>query len=201
MTQLAAVFPPNVSHGFKGGPKFKTTIPATGAEFSYPNSDWDQPLGRWVASHAARTEQDFGKVLGHFMIALGMGNQFPFKDWNDFKVPDFSGVGVIIDGQFYKRYSPDDGVTYFDRIIRLPKSGTIVGGHRDSNGNFIADGGLGTIDYTTGQMAGGTSTAWEGEFYFLCRYGDDAMEAEAIDGPEEGRIVGWSGIEIEEVRP
>lgn len=195
MPQLTAVFPEKVSMGATGGPMWRTEVLETGSGHEFVNQGWSQPRSVWDVGHAARLEETFGLVRAHYMVAGGMSNAFPFKDWLDYKCPDYSGTGVFgqtatTTFQFFKRYA--SGGVNFDRKIVLPKSGTVT----------VTGGAVASINYATGvvTMTSGTPTSWTGEFYCLCRYGTDVMQAQLIDGPTARRVVGWSNIQIREVR-
>jgi uncharacterized protein (TIGR02217 family) len=195
MTQLTTVFPERVSMGATGGAVWRTEIAETASGYEYTNRGWTQPKHRYVVGHDARKEAVIGPLRAHAMVANGSANSFPFKDWLDYKCPDYSGTGVFTaltasTFQFYKRYT--SGSNYWDRKILLPKSGTIT----------VTGGTVDSISYTTGivTMTSGTPTVWSGEFFVLCRYADDKIVAELINGTTAKRIVGWSGIQLEEIR-
>lgn len=179
-------FPPELSFGFKAKPNWRTEIVESGSGYTFANRRRSRPLHTYTAGHNARKQSFFGKVRAFHYIANGGAEVFLFKDWHDFECPDFAGSGVIVGGQLYKRYAID--AYHFDRKITRPIS-PIVG----------IGGSLGVVDYATGSVTGGSATAWSGKFDVPCRFAEDGMEVEMIDGPDGARIVGWPDIEIEEV--
>lgn len=185
-------FPPKISFGAVGGPRFMTSIAqmASGAESR--NQDWELERGEWTVSHSARRPQDWQPLLSFFRIVAGMANTFRFKDWTDFECAVGEGFFVANETgspttlQMVKRYT--FGAYTYDRFITKPINGTVT----------ITGGG--TLDYSTGLIVGGSPSAWHGEFDVWARLNNDPMKAQVIDrNLELGLIVGWDGIEIVEV--
>lgn len=183
-------FPPRISLGAIGGPRFKTAIPpamASGAESRV--REWETERGEWSVGFHARTMRDLAPILSFFRaIAAGKANTFRFKDWLDYVCDVGDGFYQSIDGspatvQMVKRYTYE-GFTY-DRIITKPIDGEIT---TDAVG----------LDYATGIAASGTT--WSGEFDCMCRLDTDVVRAQIINkNNTKGFIVGWDDIEIVEV--
>ena len=182
-------FPPRISMGAVGGPRFKTSVVgmASGAESRV--REWETERGEWSVSYHAKTPREMGPILSFFRaIAAGQANTFRFKDWTDFEC--LSGEGLFIDvessplgRQMVKRYT-FGGQTY-DRVITKPISGKITTNAVD-------------LDYATGLAASGTT--WSGEFDCMCRLNTDVVRAQIIDkSVSRGFIMGWDDIEIVEV--
>lgn len=198
MADLQIRFPPLISFGAVGGPRFKTSaaVMASGAESR--TQEWELERGEWTVSHSARLPQDWKPLLSFFRNVAGMANTFRFKDWTDFECDAGDGffaanlVGSPTVLQMIKRYSfptISGGSVTYDRYISKPINGTvtIVGG--------------GTLDYETGLITGGSPTSWHGQFDCWARLNNDPMRAQVLDrNLEHGLIVGWEGIEIVEVR-
>lgn len=190
MADFDVRFPPKISLNAVGGPGFKTSVAmmASGAESR--TQEWELDRGEWVVSHEARLPQDWEPLVAFFrVIAKGRANTFRFKDWTDFECAVGSGLfidteeGSPVRKQMVKRYT-FGGFTY-DRVITKPINGTIT---TNATG----------LDYATGIAVSGTS--WSGEFDVWARLNNDPMKCQVIDrNPQEGLIVGWSGIEIVEV--
>lgn len=189
MADLDIRFPPAISFGAVGGPRFKTSVAvmASGAESRIQL--WSDERGEWNVSHAARTPEDWEPLLAFFRVVAGMANTFRFKDWTDYVC--LSGQGYFVDDdahgsptlqQMVKRYT-FGGYTY-DRKITKPVQGKIT---TNATG----------LDYATGLAVSGTT--WSGEFDCWCRLNSDPMKAQTINRGREGLIVGWSDIEIVEV--
>lgn len=187
-------FPPKISMGAVGGPRFKTSVVgmASGAESRV--REWELERGEWSVSHHAKKPAEWMPLLAFFrVVAAGQANTFRFKDWLDYMCEQGEGFFVSVDGspaqvQMVKRYTfyGIDGTPYtYDRYITKPISGTIT---TDASG----------LDYSTGLADSGTT--WHGQFDCHCRLNSDVMRAQIIDrNVSSGFIVGWDDIEIVEV--
>lgn len=182
-------FPPKVSLGALGGPKFLTAIAIVGNGRESRTQIWERERGEWSVSHHARMLDDVGlSLLAFFRIVAGMANTFRFKDWSDYIC--LSGEGFFVDAtsgsplgkQMVKRYT-FGGYTY-DRVIKKPVSGTVS---TDAVG----------LDYATGIATSGTT--WYGEFDVMARLDADPMKLQVINKSHDGFIVGWDDIQIVEV--
>lgn len=187
---LSELFPVTISRDDAvGGPGFQTDVVIVNSGDEFRNRNWAHPLYRYQVSHDARVARQFDPLPKHFINAGGMENVFPFKDWADYICVAGDGFFVTVTGgkQMVKRYTA--GSSTYDRVIRLPVNGTIT----------LTGGG--TIDYNTGIVAGGTPTAWHGEFYVPCRYDTDRMEGLILEKKRNGDLImGWRDIPIVEVR-
>ncbi len=189
MADLDIRFPPAISFGAVGGPRFKTSVAvmASGAESRI--QVWSDERGEWNVSHAARAPDDWEPLLAFFRVVAGMANTFRFKDWTDYVCLSGDGYFVVDDAhgsptlkQMVKRYT-FGGYTY-DRKITKPIQGKITTDAVD-------------LDYATGLAVSGTT--WSGEFDCWCRLNSDPMKAQTINRSSDGLIVGWNDIEIIEV--
>ncbi len=190
MADLDSVrFPPRISLGAVGGPRFMTSIAVMASGAESRNQDWELERGEWTVSHSARLPVDWQPLLAFFRIVAGMANTFRFKDWTDFEcaagegffTTNVPGSPTVL--QMVKRYT--FGAYTYDRFITKPVNGTIV---TDASG----------LNYANGTASSGTF--WSGEFDCWARLNNDPMRAQVIDrNIEEGLIVGWDGIEIVEV--
>lgn len=187
MADLDIRFPPRISFGAVGGPRFKTSVAvmASGAESRI--QEWELERGEWTVSHSARRPEEWEPLLAFFRVVAGMANTFRFKDWTDYICQ--AGDGYFVDSggsptqkQMVKRYT--FGAYTYDRYITKPISGTIV---TDATG----------LDYDTGLATSGT--AWYGEFDCWARLDSDPMKAQVIDRGRDGLLVGWNDIQIVEV--
>jgi uncharacterized protein (TIGR02217 family) len=190
-------FPEKISFGATGGPTWRTEIAETGGGYEYTNRAYSQPLHTYDVSHAARREKIFAALRAFYMVQAGRAGGFRYKDWADYRCPDDAGVGVFVlltstTFQMYKRYTSGSG-TWNRKITKpqqFPNAVSVVGGAGVS------------VSYTTGvvSVSSGTPTAWSGEFDVPCRFVDDAMKAQIIDGTTARRVVGWTGIGIKEIK-
>lgn len=188
-------FPPKISFGAVGGPRFKTSIAVMASGAESRTQDWELERGEWTVSHSARLPVDWEPLLAFFRVVAGMANTFRFKDWTDYQCAVGQGffATTLIGGspsllQMVKRYTfptISGGTVTYDRYISKPINGTIT---TNAAG----------LNYATGTATSGTT--WSGEFDCWARLNNDPMRAQTIDrNPQEGLIIGWEGIEIVEV--
>lgn len=184
MADLAIQFPPFISYGAVGGPRFKTSVAvmANGAESRA--QEWELERGEWTVSHHARKAADWEPLLAFFRVVAGMANTFRFKDWTDFECANGAGFFVTSGSskQMVKRYTY--GAYTYDRVITKPISGHIT---TDAVG----------LSYTTGLATSGTT--WYGEFDCWARLNSDPMRCQVISRSAGQLVVGWDDIEIVEV--
>ena len=109
MTDLAIRFPPRISFGAVGGPRFKTSVAAMASGAESRTQEWELERGEWSVSHTARRPEDWEPLLSFFRQAAGMANTFRFKDWTDYICAQGAGLFVATTGsptqkQMVKRY-------------------------------------------------------------------------------------------------
>lgn len=181
-------FPPQISLGAVGGPKFQTAIAVTNSGRESRTQLWERERGEWSVSHHARRPDDWKELLAFFRIVAGMANTFRFKDWTDYIC--LAGDGYFVDAdsgsplgkQMVKRYT--FGSYTYDRVITKPISGTIT---TDAAG----------LDYATGIATSGTT--WHGQFDVHARLDADPAKLQIINKTRDGFLVGWDDIQIVEV--
>ncbi len=188
MADLDSVrFPPKISRGAVGGPRFKTTVSVMASGAESRNQEWELERGEWVVGFNAREQAQFAPLLSFFRIVAGMANTFRFKDWTDYIC--LTGEGFFVESgfgsptvlQMVKRYT--FGAYSYDRYITKPISGKVT---TDAVG----------LDYSTGQATSGTT--WHGEFDCCVRLNSDPMRNRVIDRNQGGLIMAWDDIELVE---
>lgn len=181
-------FPERISLGAVGGPAWNTSVARVGNGRRVANRNMEYPLHKYDASQAVKTEADFEEVRAFFYVVAGRFDAFRFKDWTDYEVAAGQGVIVTLPSgarQLARRYT--FGARNFDRLICKPVPGT------------VAITGGGTLDYTTGLIAGGTPTAWTGEFDVPCAFSEDLMRTQIVNKRPDGQLLlGWDSIGIDE---
>ncbi len=186
-------FPPKISLGAVGGPRFKTSLAvmASGAESRV--QEWETERGEWTVSHNAKRPERAAEMLAFArVVAAGMANTFRFKDWVDFVCDNGDGFFIDTDDsppvkQMVKRYTfrGIDGTAYtYDRIISKPIDGKVT---TDASG----------LDYATGQATAGTF--WHGEFDCWCRMNSDLTRGVILTPKPGGFLMSFSDMEIVEV--
>ena len=200
---------PQISHGAKGGPSWRTTVITTGSGFESRNSEWARPKAKWDVSHILESAQKRADLLAFFHARRGSAHGFRFKDWIDYYVGmgfpngviEYTGYQQFATGngsattfQLTKTYS--DGGGSFVRKITRPVSGTVkiyVGGVLQASGV--------TINYSTGVVTFASAPAnaaliqWAGQFDVPVRFMSDEMDIDILC-PTYGE---WGSIGIVEI--
>lgn len=161
-------FPDDISYGSGGGPTFFNNVVVSPSGQRKVNIRRSQPLGSYNIAMGVRDQAQLDALHAFFMVCYGGAVGFRFKDHGDFRVK--TGQGVLLDAadgkkQLAKRYELVPG-TYFDRIIQKPVAGTVE-----------FQGGVGTLDYTTGLVSACTATGWTGEFDVPVAFQGDSFAA------------------------
>ncbi len=186
-------FPPKISLGAVGGPRFKTSLAvmASGAESRV--QEWETERGEWTVSHSVKRPIQAAELFAFVrVVGKGMANTFRFKDWPDFICEQGDGFFVDTDDsppvkQMVKRYTflGIDSTPYtYDRIICKPITGKIT---TDASG----------LDYASGQAT--TGTFWYGEFDCWVRQNSDWTKSQIITPKPGGFLIAFNDIELVEV--
>ncbi|MHB1098248.1 MAG: DUF2460 domain-containing protein [Burkholderiales bacterium] len=185
-------FPEAISRGAKGGPGFSTEVVALNSGRKQKNINWPDPVRKYDVSHGIRTQQEFDELLAFFLVIKGMGHEFRYKDWSDYRVTN----GPIAASQLLKRYF--SGPLSYDRVIAKPVPGTArlyLDGEALPDSGYSIDAATGRIGWTMPEPEGVLS--WSGEFDVPCAFSTDLMQAVI----ESSGIYSWEEILVEEVRP
>lgn len=202
------VFPPHISSGMEGGPRFKTTIVGTHKGDEQRNIDWESARGEWTFDRRNLTTNDLLELDRFFLAHYGQGYSFLFKDWADYKARMAASEelpvlltttgGALGETQLIKRYGV--GLLEYTREINRPTTGTVVlyaDGTVIDPGNYSIDSSSGLITWNPAYLpAPGLEVAWDGEFTVPARFNTDYQKRRYERGPRYQ----WSQIEIIEVR-
>ena len=159
-------FPPSISLGAIGGPSFSTTVLALSGGAERRNQNWSGPRHSYDVSHGLKTQADIDELHEFFFGRRGKAFGFRFKDWNDYRLPNWDGTPGDRDAlpvffttvglgaghstfQLSKVY--DAAVNPYVRVIQKPVAGSLV---------LFADALLTTdwtVDTTTGIVTLGTT--------------------------------------------
>jgi uncharacterized protein (TIGR02217 family) len=211
MTTFAEIqFPPDISQGATGGPKFSTSIIVLSSGAEQRNRNWTTARGEWDVSKALQTQAQVEALIDFFTARAGRAVAFRFKDWTDYQLPRwintpgdlvalptlFTTDGHTATFQLIKVYG--DIIATYSRVITKPVAGTLV----------LYNNGVVTYDFTvntaTGVVTlGGTTTATTGhvitghcEFDTPVRFDVDELKI-TIDTLD---ILKWNAIPVVEVR-
>ncbi|UTC29885.1 hypothetical protein BAJUN_02790 [Bajunvirus bajun] len=155
------LFPPTISYGSSGGPRFKTTLFTTDAGYEQRNIDWTEVRHEYDVAHAMREFDGTLNVAGihqlhaFFMARAGRSHGFRFKDWNDHRVDDGqvlgSGDGGTTSFQiiktYYEKQNENQWESIFDRRITKVDWDSVITVRLDDE---IINPMYWTLDYNTG---------------------------------------------------
>lgn len=130
-------FPPTISEGATGGPRFSTSVQTLSSGFEHRNINWSKRRGEWDVSSGIKTDAEIDALLKFFHARAGRAYGFRFKDWGDYRLPrwirtpgDLDAVPVCFttDGsaatfQIVKVYADIAGT--YSRLIQKPVAGSV----------------------------------------------------------------------------
>src|SRR4051812_33839942 len=82
-------FPTGISYGAIGGPGFNTTILPLASGYEKRNQNWERARGEWDVAHGLRTQAELNLLKSFFYARRGRLFGFRFKDWIDYRLPDW----------------------------------------------------------------------------------------------------------------
>jgi uncharacterized protein (TIGR02217 family) len=152
-------FPPFISQGAVGGPRFSTSIQTLSSGYEHRNINWSRRRGEWDVSTGLKTQKQIEALLDFFHARNGKAFGFRYKDWSDYRLPRWYAVpgdlfpfpvffttnGTVATFQLVKVYG-DAGGAYV-RLIQKPVAGSYA---FFNNGAPMEEGTDFTIDITTG---------------------------------------------------
>lgn len=205
-------FPPTISLGAVGGPSFNTTVTELSGGSERRNQNWARPRHAYDVAHGIKTQADLDALRAFFMGRRAKVFGFRFKDWADFRCPNWDAVpgdrdplpmffttaGIEGHSTFQLAKTYADTVDPYTRVLAKPVAGKLV----------LYDGGVPTTDWTldatTGIVTLGTAlSATTGhaitghlEFDVPCRFDTDDMKVTINDLDN----FSWGQIPVIEVR-
>jgi len=191
-------FPPNISYGSRGGPKFKTSVIPLSSGYEQRNANWSSVRGEWNVTHGVKTRAQVSELIQFFYGRMGRAYAFRFKDWSDYQLPAHTlgtGDGVRVSFPLTKVYT--SGPVTYTRLIQLPVVSTLA----------LTVGGLPTVDWAMnpsyevqfetppaiGEIVALTDDA---EFDVAARFDTDHMDVSLDDFDTSA----WGSIPVVEVR-
>jgi uncharacterized protein (TIGR02217 family) len=171
-------FPPSISFGATGGPKFSTNVIILSSGYESRNSNWNLARAEYDISTGIKTKADMDAVIPFFYARNGRARGFRFKDWKDYQAVA-EPVYPVGGGVYALAKSYVSGSVGYQRIITKPVAGTIT----------VSGGG--SVDPTTGLITGGSGGTASFEFDVPVRFDIDYLEVEIQDfaGDEFASIV------------
>lgn len=202
------LFPPNISYGSAGGPKFKTTVFTADSGYEQRNIDWKNTRAEYDVSHGIKTQVQMDELTAFFYARRGKAYGFRFKDWNDFLVSQqviATGDGSTRAFQLLKTYSDtqaESGESYsFSRAITKPAWNsvagvTVAGAVKVAGTNYTVDYATGIITFTVAPAVGAEVKIGSAEFHVPVRFDTDHLDATH----EFWNTQSWNSIPLVEVR-
>jgi hypothetical protein len=95
-------FPTAEDYGFRGGPRFKTTLFIAKSGYEQRVANWSATKGMWTVGLGARQISDLQELRDFFYARNGRSRGFRFRDWNDY-CSDMAGL---------QAYNLANGTTY-----------------------------------------------------------------------------------------
>lgn len=207
------LFPPQISYGSSGGPRFKTTIFTADSGHEQRNIDWSQVRGEWDVAHAMRDlvgdEQlvSIEELNAFFMARNGRMHGFRFRDPGDCTLKNERiGTGDGSTRTFavtktYKSFQPDSGSynTYVRKVRKIEWDSIPlmkVGGIDVSAFNYEVDHDNATITFLAAPDDGASIVIPRGVFHIPVRFDTDHCDVSA----DFWNTASWPSIPIIEIR-
>lgn len=200
------LFPPTISYGSSGGPKFKTDIFTSDSGYEQRNISWRNVRCEFDVSQGIRKNSDMDELLAFFMAMRGRAYGFRYKDWTDFR---FRGDRIAIgDGEtrdfqlcrVYRVTQAESGQTWeYKRKITKIVWNTIAGVAVDGvplGSGWSVNHNNGSMNFSAAPAYGAPITIGAGEFHVPCRFDTDHIDITQ----EHWDASTWPNIPIIEIR-
>lgn len=203
-------FPPDISQGAVGGPRFSTSVLVLSSGAEHRNINWAHQRGEWDVSKGLKTQEQLDVLLDFFYARAGKAYGFRFKDWSDYRLPRwrslpgdidplptlFTTNGTLATFQLIKTYG--DTAASFQRIITKPVAGTLqlfINGVATTDYTYDTTTGIVTLGATTTALHAAVITGYC-EFDVPCRFDTDDMKVTTTTTDN----FSWGPIPIVETR-
>jgi uncharacterized protein (TIGR02217 family) len=87
-------FNTEIRYGVSGGPLWSTDIVEVQSGIESANVNWSSPLGQWQLGQDIYNKKETDYLINFFNTRMGRAVGFRFKDWSDYKVQLYPGVGT-----------------------------------------------------------------------------------------------------------
>lgn len=203
MAFFEELFPPEISVGMTGGPRFMTSKAYTQAGHRHTNRIALHPLHEYSLSQPSMRQDLFDRLRAFFWVVGGDADAFRFKDWSDHRCNLAQGGTTEVSAgvyQLHKVYSY--GARSAVRTITKPVAGARIYRTRSAVVTDITA--TSTLDTTTGRVTvtghlAGDTYAWAGEFHIPAAFKDPAAVWRWL-GEAGSANMAWPSLEVEEVR-
>lgn len=202
------LFPPEISYGSAGGPKFKTTIFTADSGYEQRNIDWSSTRAEYDVSHGIKNQNQMDELTAFFYARRGRAYGFRFKDFNDYRIKQQLigiGDGTKTEFQIIKTYTDTNDVTAqsFSFTRKLFKiawdtiAGVTMGAAVQVQGtDYTVNHDTGIITFTTAPLDSAEVRIGAGEFHVPVRFDTDHLDATH----EFWNTQTWGSIPLIEVR-
>lgn len=202
------LFPPEISYGSSGGPKFKTTVFTADSGYEQRNIDWSSTRAEYDVSHGIKRQDQMDELTAFFYARRGRAFGFRFKDFNDFRIRrQLIGIGDGQKTQFQlvKTYSdgnPDSGAqhSYSRKLFKIAwgtVAGVTMGAATQAQGtDYTVDHNTGVITFAVPPLNTAEIRVGAAEFHVPVRFDTDHLDATH----EFWNTQSWSSIPLIEVR-
>ncbi|UTC28375.1 hypothetical protein GURKE_03490 [Brevundimonas phage vB_BpoS-Gurke] len=165
------LFPPDISYGSSGGPKFKTSVWSADSGFEARVAHWPKTRAEYDVSHGVKTQGQAEALTTFFMNRRGRAYGFRFKDFNDYKLENQTlGIGDYATSRFqlskdYTSNGPNGEVYVTRRLLDKIEWGSEKGVQIDGTTitKSVSAGRYYRLDYNTGQLTLNTPM-WGGRY-------------------------------------
>jgi uncharacterized protein (TIGR02217 family) len=175
--------PGALEQGAQGGPMYNTSVVTTQSGFEQRNANWQFPRYKWNLTIPYGDQDLFDDLVSFFHARSGRLVGFRFHDPADYTAVAEPIWHDTVNGVWRLAKTYTSGSVALVRRITKPINGTVT---------FT---GGGTLNYSTGIIAGNSGGTWTGQFDVPVRFDTDQfnLTMEQID-------VGSASIDIIELR-
>lgn len=204
MAFFEELFPPEISAGMSGGPRFRNSkaYMLTGQRIT--NREAVYPLHEYSLATPPRSEALFNRLRSFFWVVGGDADAFRFRDWADYKAElSNTSTTLVSAGVYQLNRIYVYGARTFTRPIYKPVTGARIWRTRSGVQTDITA--TSTLDTTTGRVTvtghvAGDTYQWVGRFDVPAAFRDPAAVFRLVNGCTDRERLEWPSIEIEEVR-
>ena len=194
-------FPPRISYGAVGGPRFSTTVQILNSGHEQRNMNWAHARREYSVDISPSRGQEWEQILNFFHARRGRAYAFRLKDFSDFRLKDGpvgTGNGARQDFQIVKIYQDEgEAAPSYTRSLTKIVSGSVTV-YLDGVaqfGNWSVNDLTGILHFTAAPVQDAVISV-SCDFDVPVRFDTDLMEA-AIPGPD---IHDWQSVKMVEVR-
>lgn len=208
-------FPPTISFGAIGGPRFNTSIVEIYSGYEKRNKNWIDARAEYSVAHDIKSQSELDILVNFFRARAGKARGFRFRDWVDYKLQSQQigiGTSALTQFQIIKTYT-SGSVTDTRNISKVVSQSdsdniSLAQANPVTNWSVLINGVLKTetTDYTVNRNTGvitfltapttGHTIVVNGEFDVPVRFDTDTMAATL----DYHNSASWGGIPLVEVR-